>query len=124
MKLAFASIVLLALLTGCGDEGGPNQVKAADNTGRNVRDKEGDTLTPLDQKENEADVEVTAAIRRALTDEDALSVDAQNVKVITQNGVVTLRGPVKDQAEKERIESIAKSVLGAKSIINELEVGG
>lgn len=53
---------------------------------------------------------------------DALSVNGKNVKIITRDGVVTLRGPVKTDKEKAEIASIAKSVDGVKSVDNQLEV--
>ena len=123
MKLAFAPILLMPVLFACSDEA-DTLPREPDNTGRNARDRDGETVTPTDQLENEADVALTAAVRRALTEDDALSFEAENIKVISRNGVVTLRGPVKDQAEKERIESKAKSVAGVKSIVNELETDG
>jgi osmotically-inducible protein OsmY len=94
----------------------------AENTQRNVRDKEGTTLTPEDQKETEADVKVTADIRKAVTDDDSLSVNAHNAKIITRNGVVTLRGPVDSQAESMRLQQIATQTPGAVRVDNQLEV--
>ena len=67
---------------------------ALENTEINVRDKGNTTLTPEDQKENEGDIKITAAIRQAVVKNESLSVNAQNIKIITRNGVVTLRGPV------------------------------
>jgi osmotically-inducible protein OsmY len=101
-----------------------NKVPAPDNTDINERDRSGDTLTPPDQKENETDLALTQKIRQALVDDDALSVSAQNVKIISQNGTVTLRGPVKDQSEKDSIESKAKAVAGVDKVDNQLEVKG
>src|SRR5450432_258916 len=68
---------------------------AADNTKVNDRDKDGLTTTPFDQKNNAADTQITAAVRRLLMADDTLSTDAKNVKVITQDANVVLRGPVK-----------------------------
>lgn len=96
--------------------------KAAENTKRNVRDKENTTLTPEDQKETEADVKVTANVRKAVVDDNSLSVDAHNAKIITRNGVVTLRGPVESQAESMRLQQIATQTPGVMRVVNQLEV--
>lgn len=96
---------------------------AADNTDRNQRDRDAAAKTPLDQSEASADVKITAAIRRAIMDDKSMSVNAQNVKIITeQSGAVTLRGPVDSQAEKDAIEAKAKAVAGVTRVDNQLEV--
>lgn len=94
----------------------------ADNTGRNARDADGNTLTPLDQGESEADRTITQQIRKAVVDHDQLSTNAKNVKIITNNGVVTLRGPVKSQEEKAAIASVAQKTGGVKRVDNQLEI--
>jgi hyperosmotically inducible protein len=94
----------------------------ADNSGKNVRDRSGETVTPMDQGGSAADREVTANIRKAIVDDDSLSTNAHNVKVITIDGVVTLRGPVKTSAEKAAVAAKAEKVKGAKRVDNQLEV--
>jgi len=94
----------------------------ADNTERNVRDRDGKTLTPMDQGGSAADRDVTAAIRKAIVDNDALSTNAQNVKIVTVGGVVTLRGPVETSAEKATVASTAEKTKGVKHVDNQLEV--
>jgi osmotically-inducible protein OsmY len=94
----------------------------ADNTERNVRDRNDKTLTPMDQGGSAADRDVTAAIRKAIVDNDALSTNAQNVKIITVGGVVTLRGPVETSAEKATVASTAEKTKGVKHVDNQLEV--
>jgi hypothetical protein len=93
-----------------------------DNSGRNVRDRNDATKTPTDQSENEADRTITQNIRKALSDDDALSTNAKNVKIITSDGIVTLRGPVKSEKEKADIEAKAKQVAGVKRVDNQLEI--
>lgn len=95
---------------------------APDNTDRNKVDRDDASKTPMDQGQNAADVNITAAIRKAIMDDSTMSVNAQNCKVITERGVVTLRGPVDSQAEKDAIEAKAKAVTGVTSVINQLEV--
>lgn len=92
-----------------------------DNTGRNVRDQGGANITPEEQKETRADRELTAAIRRAIVKDKSLSLDAHNAKIITRNGMVTLRGPVRTTKEKDRIQSIASKTRGVKQVDNQLE---
>jgi osmotically-inducible protein OsmY len=98
--------------------------KPSDNTGRNVRDRSDAAVTPGDQSESKADLETTRQIRRAITQNDQMSTMAKNVKIVTANGKVTLRGPVKSDAEKQQIADLAKGTEGVTSVDNELEVKG
>jgi hyperosmotically inducible periplasmic protein len=91
------------------------------NTGVNVRDRDSTAKTPMDQNENKADITITAEIRKRVV-ETKMSVDAHNVKIITQDAKVTLRGPVKTEEEKQRIEQIARDVAGANNVDSQLEV--
>jgi len=97
---------------------------APDNTGRNVRDRSGETLTPGDQSESEADRTLTQRIRQAIVADDALSTTAKNIKIITANGVVTLRGPVNSAQEKAAIAAKAHQIAGANKVENQLEIAG
>jgi len=94
----------------------------ADNTGRNVRDQNPDTVTPIDQSNNENDLKITQEIRKAITDDTSLSFDARNIKVITRDSVVTLRGPVEDDKEKAAIAEKAQKVAGVARVDNQLDV--
>lgn len=94
----------------------------ADNTGLNSRDKNAETLTPQDQPNTEADRKTLAAVRSAVVNDDSLSTSAHNVKILVVNGVVTLRGPVKNANEKTRVETIARSVAGVTKIDNQLDI--
>lgn len=91
------------------------------NTGVNTRDRDDVTKTPLDQNENKADIKITADIRSRVVDTE-MSVDAQNVKIITQDGQVTLRGPVHTADEKAKIEQIANDVAGKGKVDSQLEI--
>ena len=93
----------------------------ADNTGRNARD-DGTTLTPLDQGMSEKDVAITQAVRKAVVAHKGLSVNAQNVKIIAKDGVVTLRGPVESETERSTIVSMAEKVPEVHTVINNLEI--
>lgn len=95
---------------------------SATNTGRNVRDRNDQALTAGNQGENEADRTITQQIRQAVVDDDSLSTNAKNVKIITLNGVVTLRGPVSNDREKNEIAKKVRGIQGVKNVDNQLEV--
>lgn len=100
----------------------PETTADADNTARNERDRNAATQLPTDQAENDADREISANVRKAVVGDDSLSVNAQNIKIVTSNGNVTLRGPVKTEREKAALEAKAKQVTGVHSVTNQLEV--
>lgn len=116
-----ASVVALALVA-CAACSRDSAAADADNTGRNQRDADGATMTPVDQGSSEADVALTQRVRQALVADDALSINAKNVKVITRDGTVTLRGVVDSVEERTRVASTASAVAGVGECINELEV--
>ena len=95
-----------------------------DNTATNERDRSGETKTSGDQSNSPADLKTTQAIRQALMKDDELSMTAKNIKVITANGHVTLRGPVKTAQEKAKVDQIAKSAAGGAQIDDQLDVKG
>ncbi len=94
---------------------------ALENTQRNVRDKDNTTLTPEDQKETKKDIKITAHIRQKVVRDKSLSVNAQNAKIISRNGVVTLRGPVESAAESTKLQKIAEKTRGVVKVDNQLE---
>lgn len=98
----------------------PTTPPLPDNTATN-KDHDA-TKSPLDQGQNTADVKITADIRRAIMDDKAMSTNAQNCKVITEKGMVTLRGVVDSQSEKDSVEAKAKAVAGVTRVDNQLEV--
>lgn len=93
-----------------------------DNTRQNVRDRDSRTLTPLDQGSSKADVNTTAQIRKEILADKNMTVNARNVKIITKNGQVTLRGPVNTAEEKSLIGEIANRIASSKNVNNQLEV--
>jgi len=94
----------------------------ADNSAKNARDQRDQTLTPTDQGGSAADRELSANIRKAIVDDDTLSMNAHNVKIVTKDGVVTLRGPVKNAAEKTSVAAKAQKIAGVKRVDNQLEI--
>jgi hypothetical protein len=101
----------------------PDATKAApDNTKVNERDRNAAAPTPMDQGQNETDLKITQQIRQAVMADGSLSFTAKNVKIITQNGKVTLRGPVNTAQERSAIEAAARKVAGTAQIDNQIEV--
>ncbi len=96
--------------------------KDADNSERNKQDHNSSTLTPGDQGNSKEDIETTRKIRKAVVADSSLSTMAKNVKIISRNGTVTLRGPVKTEAEKDAVTAKVKEVLGSQSFDNQIEV--
>jgi hyperosmotically inducible protein len=95
---------------------------APDNTAVNERDRDNATLTPGDQSNTERDLDITKRIRETVVDNDSLSFTAKNVKIITVDGRVTLRGPVKNEQERRAIEQAAVAVAGRGQVSNEIEI--
>jgi osmotically-inducible protein OsmY len=95
----------------------------ADNTANNSRDTNSGTLTAANQSNSRPDVKITQQIRQqVVADTNHYSVDAKNIKIITANGKVTLRGPVDTDAEKTGIEGIASTVAGRGNVDDQLEI--
>jgi hyperosmotically inducible periplasmic protein len=121
----FASVFLVsAFLLGAGalvraEDAPPLQ---RDNSAVNVRDRDDAAVTAGQQSNAQSDVELTRQIREAVVKDSSLSVMAQNVKIVSANGSVTLRGPVKSEAEKDAIGSKAQAIAGADRVSNQLEV--
>lgn len=95
---------------------------APDNSRVNARDRSGDSLTAADQGGGEGDRKLTQQIRQAVMKNDSLSFTAKNVKIITVNGKVTLRGPVNTEQERSAIDAAARSVAGASHVENLIEI--
>lgn len=100
----------------------PAKPAAPDNTKVNKRDTNSAALTPMDQNNNQTDLKITQQIRQAVMGDGSLSFTAKNVKIITQNGKVTLRGPVNSAQERDAIDAAARKVAGASQVDNQLEV--
>lgn len=98
------------------------QTPSPDNTGINKRDKDPSQPTAGQQKENQPDREISRQIRRSLTQDKDLSTYAKNIKIITQDGNVTLRGPVHSDVEKKTIEAKANEIAGAGHVKSEIQI--
>jgi osmotically-inducible protein OsmY len=93
-----------------------------DNTKINQRDRNQSEPTADQQKETSNDRDLAQQIRRALVKDKSLSSNAHNVKVIAQNGAVTLKGPVNSEQEKQAVESKAAQIAGADKVNSEIQV--
>jgi hyperosmotically inducible periplasmic protein len=117
LTLAFISLIGATALA--ADTPKPD----ADNTRKNAPDKTGEKANPIDQSNNPADLKITQAVRQAIVKDKSLTLTAKNVKIITANGNVVLRGPVNSAEEKAKIETAAKAAAGdAAKVDNQLEI--
>ena len=94
----------------------------ADNTKANTRDRAKDAVTADQQKENSSDRDLARKIRQSLMKDKGLSSYAHNVKVIAQDGQVTLKGPVRSDEESRSVEAKATEVAGAGHVTNQMSV--
>jgi osmotically-inducible protein OsmY len=94
------------------------QTSSPDNSGNN----KGQQVTAEQQSGQTSDRDLTAKIRRSVVDDKSLSTYAHNVKIITTNGAVTLKGPVQSEQEKQQIADKAAAVVGPGKVDNQLTV--
>src|SRR5262245_47624847 len=100
--ITLASVMGLSFAATAADAVKPD----ADNTRLNERDRAGRTATSVDQSNNPDDLKLAQSIRQAVVKDDSLTMTAKNVKIITSNGEVILRGPVNSSEEKMKIENL------------------
>ncbi len=126
IKSRFTRIVLTTMLAGSFCATAPALMRAQEATPPdNTKTNKGDQgVTADQQKENSSDRDITRRIRQALQKDKSLSTYAHNVKIITQNGVVTLKGPVRSEDEKSAIAGKAAEVVGESNVKNQLTVAG
>jgi hyperosmotically inducible periplasmic protein len=93
-----------------------------DNTARNKQDRTPTAKTADQQSNAKADIDVTRRIRQAIVADKHLSTNAHNVKIITRAGKVTLKGPVRTDAEKQTVEAKAAEVAGAGNVTSQVSV--
>jgi len=123
LKVAFSTLALSVLLTLASTvASAQDSSPAPDNTKVNERDRNTAEPTADQQKENRPDRDITRDIRRSIMQDKSLSSYAHNVKVISQNGMVTLKGPVRSEDEKMAIESKAAAIAGKDKVTSQLEV--
>jgi len=96
--------------------------QAPDNSKTNQRDRVDPSTTADQQKMNKADTDLVQKIRQSVYADKSLSTYAHNIKIVAQDGHVTLRGPVRSQAERDQIQAKAVAIAGADSVTNQLEI--
>jgi osmotically-inducible protein OsmY len=125
MKKHSCTVAGLLLLLAAAIFAGPiqqEQQPASDNTKTNQGDASKEAKTADQQKMNPADRETTKKIRAALTDDKDLSTYAHNIKIITRDGIVTLKGPVRSEDERMEIQAKAQQIAGASNVTNKLTI--
>jgi len=123
MRSMCIGAIAIAALALAGPPAG-RAAEGADDSARNARDRYGATATPTDQGSSPSDLAITRTIRQQVVKDDSLSTNAKNAKIVTQDGVVALRGPVASQAEKDAVAGIASRAPGVKRVDDQLEVEG
>lgn len=110
------------LVAGTAVRAVPQGRTAPDNTKTNQRDRNQASPTADQQKANSGDTDVTKQIRSSIMKDKSLSTYAHNVKVISQDGKVTLKGPVRSEDEKDKVAAKASAIVGEGNIVNEITV--
>ncbi len=118
------AVLLLSggVLAGAQEPSSQQAPPAPDNTKTNERDRSTNEPTADQQKENRSDRDITQQIRQSIMKDKSLSTYAHNVKIVTQNGQVTLKGPVRSEDEKKAIEAKATQVAGENKVTSELNI--
>src|ERR1700732_2895806 len=116
------TLLLLSSLLSVGSLFAQQSTAPADNTTVNQRDRNSNEPTADQQKNNLSDRDITQQIRRAIVKDKSLSTYAHNVKIITKNGQVTLKGPVRSDDEKRAIEAKATEIAGENKVTSELDI--
>ena len=120
----FTSLLLgsSGVLARAQEPAGQQAAPAADNSKVNERDRNKNEPTADQQKDNRSDRDITQQIRQSIWKDKSLSTYAHNVKIIAQNGMVTLKGPVRSEEEKKVIETKAAEVAGQDKVTSQIEV--
>jgi hyperosmotically inducible periplasmic protein len=108
-----ALTILFCVAASAGHGQTPETAPKPDNTKVNKRDRKADEKTADQQKVNAADQELTKKIRQSVMADKSLSTYAHNIKIISQDGTVTLKGPVKSIDEKKAVMAKAVAVAGS-----------
>lgn len=132
MKLSYRNLVRTALCTGlllvtgamasAQDPSTQQGSPAPDNTKVNQRDRSQTEPTADQQKDNRSDRDITQQIRQSIMKDKSLSMYAHNIKIVTQDGQVTLKGPVRTEDEKKALEAKATEVAGEGKVTSELNI--
>ena len=99
-----------------------NAAPDADNTAKNQSDQAASATTADQQQNGKSDLDLTASIRRSIVADGSLSTYAHNVKIVVQNGVATLNGPVRSEEEKDALVAKAVAVVGQDHVVDQMEI--
>lgn len=121
MKVKWIPSAVVGILL-CGAQGAQQSTPAADNTKANKAVVKKDQPTADQAKNSATDRDIMQKIRQAVMADKSLSSYAHNVKIISQNGKVTLKGPVRSTEEKQNIAQKAADVAGADNVINQITI--
>jgi hyperosmotically inducible protein len=124
LKRIALALVLSSALLGLGSVpmAQDSMPTAPNNSAVNVRDRTPDAMTADQQSNTKSDMTTTREIRKAVVKDHSLSILAHNVKIVSVNGKVTLRGPVNTEKEKVAIASKARAIAGRGNVDNQIEV--
>ena len=115
------TLAAVVFCAGVAVPAGAQQVKS-DNTSTNAADRGPQKVTAEQQENDKADLDITRQVRKALVADKSLSTYAHNIKVITQHGKVTLKGPVRTASEKQAVEAKAEGIAGAGNVTSQLTI--
>ena len=113
---------LFTLVPAWGQQQPTGSQAAGDNTKMNQRDRQPSEQTADQQKENSSDRQLAQQIRQSFVHDKSLSTYAHNVKIIAEDGKVTLKGPVRSEEEKNALAAKAAEIAGSSNVQNELNV--
>jgi osmotically-inducible protein OsmY len=122
VRTALFASLLLGGWALAGAQSNDQSTPQPDNTKMNQGDHDPNAVTADQQGKNKSDRDITQQVRKAIIADKSLSTYAHNVKVITQNGTVTLKGPVRSDDEKQAIAAKAAEVVGGDKVTNQLEI--
>jgi hyperosmotically inducible protein len=121
-QITVRTALLASLLLGGWALAGAQSTPQPDNTKMNQGDHDPNAVTADQQGMNKSDRDITQQVRKAIIADKSLSTYAHNVKIVTQNGSITLKGPVRSEDEKQAIAAKAAEVVGGDKVTNQLEI--
>jgi hyperosmotically inducible protein len=122
VPLMFLAIFVLSVGATSRSIQDPQETPQPDNTKKNLPTNHRDANRADQQGKSNSDTDITKKIRQSLTRDKSMSTYAHNIKIITRNGVVELKGPVKSQEEKDAIGAKATEIAGASNVKNDVTI--
>jgi hyperosmotically inducible protein len=116
---ALLSVLVIPKFAMGQDQSTPSTATSPDNAANNKTHM----TTAEQQSENSSDRLLTQKIRKSIIADKSLSMYGHNVKIITKDGAVTLKGPVHTDEEKQNIGAIAAQAAGGPDkVTNQLTI--